>query len=161
MIACLYLKLSSLLNEGVCLNHRQRKFWGEVSLFCSGSSPGHAAGTQRMSSAPSLQIISLSTACLFYIASLCSLESGRLLVGQSNSCRRLKVTDKESKGHNDQYGVSLALGGKREVSKIELPRGKCSVHQLQPFSFHQRKATSCLSVRRSSKETKRYLKGVI
>lgn len=41
----------------MCLNHRQRKFWGEVSLFCSGSSPGHAAGTQRMSSAPSLQIV--------------------------------------------------------------------------------------------------------
>lgn len=113
MVACLYLKLSSLLNEGVCLNHRQRKFWGEVSLFCSGSSPGHAAGTQRMSSAPSPQIVSLPTARLFYIASLCSLESGRLWVGQSNSCRRLKVTDKESKGHNGPVWGQFGFRGKK------------------------------------------------
>lgn len=147
LVACLCLKPSSFLNEGVCLNHRRGKFWGEVSLFCSGSSPGHAAGTQRMSSAPSLQMVSLPTAHLFYIASLCSLESGPLWVGQSNSCRRLKVTDKKSKGQNGpMWGESGFKGEKYlfglQASKIEFTAwemfsSSASAFQLQSKKSHQ------------------------
>lgn len=141
-------------------------FSGEVSLFCSGSSPGHAAGTQRMSSAPSLQMVSLLTAYLFYIASLCSLESGPLWAGQSNCCQRLKVADKESKSQNGPMWGQSGFKGRRylfglQSSKTELLPGQCSVHWLLPCSFNQRKATSCLSVLRSKKKRKPYLKGVI
>lgn len=98
LVACLCLKLSCFPNEGVCLNHGRRKCFQVKFHFCSGSSPGHAARTERMSSAPSLQMISLCRAHLFYIAGLCSLESGPLWISQSSYCQRRKVTDKGSKG---------------------------------------------------------------
>ena len=95
-----------------------------------------------MSSAPSLQIVSLPTACLFYIASLCSLESGRLWVGQSNSCWRLKVTDKQSKGHNGpvwgQSGFKRKEGGiKNWIALWETFSSSASAFQLQSEKSHQ------------------------
>lgn len=113
-----------------------------------------------MSSAPSLQIVSLPTACLFYIASLCSLESGRLWVGWGPT----PVGDWRwlisSLGHNGPVWGQSGFYRKKEASKIELPCGKRSVHQLQPFSFNQRKATSCpLSPKGAGKKQNVLFKG--
>lgn len=116
-----------------------------------------------MSSAPSFQIISLPTAHLFYIASLCSLASGPLWFGLSNYYQRLKVTDKESRGQNGLVWGQSGFKGKRylfglQASKTELQPGECSVHQLQPFSSSQRKNTSCLCSQHEQKRNRTLFK---
>lgn len=98
-----------------------------------------------MSWAPSHQMVSLFTAHLFYIASLCSLESRPLWVGLSSYWQRLKVTDKESKGQNGLVWVSLTLSGKSIFLACRPQKLNCCLGNVQ---F---KSNSCLCSQQEQK----------
>lgn len=134
--------------------------------FCSGSSPGHAAPTQRISSAPSLQMVSLPTAHLLHSKPFVHLRVDLCGLACPSTDRDRRWLIRSPKVKMDWCRVILALRGKGIFLACRHQKLNCCLGNVQFISFSlsapvNEKPPAVSAVSRSRKETKHYLKSVI